>query len=80
MTLTERIAQGPARPSRTCAMPGCQRSADWPADPDVLAAYCRDCTDAVLLPPREREPEWIARVADGRTRLARDYSGAVLAR
>jgi len=70
MTLYERL-------HRTCATPGCERSADWPADPHVVAAFCRDHTDAMILPEREPEPEWLARVRDGRTKLARDYSGAL---
>jgi hypothetical protein len=65
---------------RTCREPGCQRSTDWPHDPDLLAAYCREHTDGLLLPPREPEVEWMARVRDGRTLLAREYTGAVLAR
>ena len=65
---------------RTCAREGCERSTAWPADPSIVAAFCRDHTDELILPPREPEPEWMARVRDGRTKLARDYSGAVLVR
>ncbi len=71
---------GAARPVRTCRFPGCERSTIWPRDPSVVAAFCRDHTDEVLIGPREPEPEWMARVRDGRTRLARENPGAVLAR
>jgi hypothetical protein len=58
LTLWEapQVSRGsPATPelARTCREPGCQRSTDWPHDPDLLAAYCREHTDGLLLPPRE---------------------------
>ena len=38
----------PERLTRPCRTPDCNRRTDWPSNPEVLAAYCRDCTDEVM--------------------------------
>src|SRR3990167_1796559 len=69
MTLYERIHGPQPRPCRT---PGCQRSPYWPRDPEVRAAFCRECTDAILIGPHvstwvrlAREHELPARIDGG---------------
>lgn len=61
---------------RTCLREGCERSTNWPSDPRLLAAFCREHTDALLLDMEVRDPrpEWRRRLT------ARDETGAVLAR
>jgi len=54
MTLYERIHGPQPRPCRT---PGCQRSPYWPRDPEVRAAFCRECTEAILIGPHV--PTWV---------------------
>lgn len=58
---------------RTCHHPGCERATAWPTNPSVIAAFCREHTDALLLVPDTR-PEWRRRLK------ARDETGAVMAR
>ena len=53
MTLSERIANGP----RPCRTPGCQRSPYWPRDPELRAAFCRECPEAILIGPHV--PTWV---------------------
>ena len=48
---------------RPCRTPGCQRSPYWPRDPEVRAAFCRECTEAILIGPHV--PTWV--------RLAREH-------
>jgi hypothetical protein len=59
---------------RTCAHEGCERSTAWPTDPALIAAYCREHTDALLIGPPDTRPEWLHRLK------ARDETGAVMAR
>lgn len=41
---------------RRCRTPGCERSVLWPANPEILAAYCAECTVAVMYGRPSRLP------------------------
>lgn len=44
-------------PERLCATEGCERSASWPALPNVIAAFCREHTEGFFTPAWRRRVE-----------------------